>query len=177
MAPARKPGRRRMGCTRDHSDDPPHQPGKPATPSLIPVPPITAGRLFLAPDDRPPLAGIKVVRPRRGTLNRRHSGCGRSSSTPDRTTAQTGSDEEKPQHQARPLARRPATQSHRVRPARPPDSRGPHGCSYYRTSSPVTALYAMALTWSSDHGPSGPIAAPQRGDRGAWPPRPSARRR
>jgi hypothetical protein len=52
---------------------------------------------FLAPDRRPPLGGVKLVRPRPRLSARR---CGRSSLTPARTTAQTGSDEETRQQQS-----------------------------------------------------------------------------
>jgi len=83
----------------------------------------TQGRLFLAPYHRPPLAGVKLVRPRPRLPARR---CGRSSLTPGRATAPNRSDEEKPRSQSRP-ARRP-----RARPpgefAMPLDSRGPYGC-------------------------------------------------
>ena len=44
----------------------------------------TQGRLFLAPYHRPPLAGVKLVRPRPRLPARR---CGRSSLTPGRATA------------------------------------------------------------------------------------------
>ena len=68
------------------------------------------GGLFLASDHRPPLAGLKLVRPRPRLTARR---CGRSSLTPARATAQTGSSEEKPQQQSHPNpgGRRPG---HRV---------------------------------------------------------------
>jgi hypothetical protein len=64
-------------------------------------PPYTSaqGRLFLAPHHRPPLAGVKLVRPRPRRPARR---CGRSSLTPVRATAQNRSDEEKPHHSPRP---------------------------------------------------------------------------
>jgi hypothetical protein len=55
--------------------------------------------LFLASDHRPPLAGLKLVRPRPRLTARR---CGRSSLTPARATAQTGSSEKKPQQQSHP---------------------------------------------------------------------------
>jgi hypothetical protein len=48
-------------------------------------------------DHRPPLAGLKLVRPRPRLPARR---CGRSSLTPARTTAQIGSDEEMRQQQS-----------------------------------------------------------------------------
>jgi hypothetical protein len=74
----------------------------------------TPGRLSLAPDHRPPLAGIKLVRPRPRLPAWR---CGRSTLTPGRATAQTGSDEEKPELQSPPKARR-RKQRHRVNPPR-----------------------------------------------------------
>jgi hypothetical protein len=80
---------RRLAATGEPAQRPPHQdnPARKAS--------------FLAPDHRPPLAGIKLVRPRpRPRLPARR--CGRSSLTPDRATAQTGSDEEKPQQQSHP---------------------------------------------------------------------------
>ena len=61
---------------RPHSDD--HAPGKAASDLRTRQP---RRRLFLAPDHRPPLAGIKLVRPRPRLPARR---CGRSSLTPDR---------------------------------------------------------------------------------------------
>ena len=63
-------------------------------------------RLFLAPDHRPPLAGLKLVRPRPRRKARR---CGRSSLTPARRGGATGSDEEKPQPKS-PQPRRPTEQ-------------------------------------------------------------------
>ena len=92
------PGGRRMGACEttpptlragETSQRPPHTP--------------TRRRLFLASDHRPPLAGLKLVRPRPRLPARR---CGRSSLTPARATAQTGSDEEKPQPQSHPQPRR-----------------------------------------------------------------------
>src|SRR5215472_19308310 len=75
---------------------------RPPSPGATATPPFRIhqhrSRLFLAPDDRPPLAGIKLVRPRPapdGRLPLRALQL-----DPDRATAQTGSDEEKPQHQA-----------------------------------------------------------------------------
>jgi len=56
----------------------PRAPGKPASDLRTRQP---RRRLFLAPDHRPPLAGIKLVRPRPRLPARR---CGRSSLTPDR---------------------------------------------------------------------------------------------
>ena len=79
---------------------------------------------FLAPHHRPPLAGIKLVRPRPRLPARR---CGRSSLTPVCATAQSSSNEEKPTSQSRAQARRPG-QGHRVNLPCPLDSRGPHGC-------------------------------------------------
>ncbi len=57
------------------------------------------GGLFLAPYHRPPLADIKLVRPRPRLPARR---CGRSSLTPVRAPAQNRSDEEKPHHSPTP---------------------------------------------------------------------------
>src|SRR5258708_6120344 len=80
-------------------------PGGTSQPTL-PHPPNSRSRLFLAPDDRPPLAGIKLVRPRPSALTGAYRACGRSSLTPDRATAQTSSDEEKPEQQSPSLAPR-----------------------------------------------------------------------
>ena len=69
--------------------------GRQATPAN---PHNPAERLpFLAPDGRPPLGGVKLVRPRPRLPTRR---CGRSSLTPADATAQTGSDEETRQQQS-----------------------------------------------------------------------------
>jgi hypothetical protein len=68
-----------------------HRPGQTAKPPLLIRQPRR--RLFLAPDDRPPLAGIKLVRPRPSAMTGAYR-CGRSSLTPGRATAQTSSDEE-----------------------------------------------------------------------------------
>ena len=88
-----------------------------------------AGRLFLAFDDRPPLAGLKLVRPCPRLPARR---CGRSSLTPGRATAQTGSNEEKPQPQSRPAPPGDRRPGHRANSARPLDNWGPHGCGHSR---------------------------------------------
>ena len=62
---------------------------------------------FLASDHRPPLAGIKLVRPRPRLQARRY---GRSSLTPARATAQTGSDEESHNHSPHPQPGGPGEQ-------------------------------------------------------------------
>jgi len=61
-------------------------------------------------------------------------GCGRSSWTPDRATAQTGSDEEKPQQQS-PQPGGPKATGHRVRPPRLLTATTPMGATL---SSPLT---------------------------------------
>jgi len=94
-------------------------PGKPTQPTL-PRPPDPR-RLFLAPDHRPPLAGVKLVRPRRSAAAGAPAG--------PRTA-----------RQHKPAATRKATTT--VTPARRPDShrspgqttmpldsKGPHGCT------------------------------------------------
>jgi hypothetical protein len=97
-------------------------PGKPS-PATSVYTSITRERFFLAPHHRPPLAGIKLVRPRPRLPARRR---GRSSLTPVRTAAQNRSDEENPHHSpAQPGDRR---QGHRVNLPCPLDSRGPYGC-------------------------------------------------
>src|SRR6266702_1505921 len=74
--------------------------GEPA--SYPPHSPKPAGRLFLAPDYRPPLAGIQLVRPRpRHTARAAGAPAG-----PRPRDGTTGSDEEKPQLQSPPPARR-----------------------------------------------------------------------
>jgi len=70
------------------------------------------GRLpFLAPDSRPPLGGVKLVRPRPRLPARR---CGRSSLTPARTAARTGSDEETRQQQSHPQPGGQRTKGHQA---------------------------------------------------------------
>src|SRR5690242_19950628 len=81
------------GCETTPPD--PRTPGNPH-----PQPP----RLFLAPDPRPPLAGLKLVRPRPRPDGRDR--CGRSSLTPDHATAPTRHPRGKPAIQS-PPARRP----------------------------------------------------------------------
>src|SRR6516225_2642113 len=78
--------------------------GKPAQRPPHSQPPREA---FLASDHRPPLAGIKLVRPRPRLQARRY---GRSSLTPARATAQTGSDEESHNHSPRPQPGGPGEQ-------------------------------------------------------------------
>jgi hypothetical protein len=63
-------------CETTPTTQPPPGETKPATSAHIPQP---RGRLFPAPHHRPPLAGIKLVRPRPRLPARR---CGRSSLTP-----------------------------------------------------------------------------------------------
>src|SRR5260370_26926749 len=106
MSPA-PTGRSRMGAC--ETTPPATRAGEPAQ-----RPPARSATpregLFLASDHRPPLAGLKLVRPRPRLTARR---CGRSSLTPARATAQTGSDEEKPQTSPA-QARRPATRATRL---------------------------------------------------------------
>src|SRR5213593_1861956 len=112
-------GRRRMGACETTPTT--TRPGKPAQ---RPFPRPTRRRLFLASDRRPPLAGIKLVRPRPRLpgaalralqldpgLARRH----KPAATRKATT------------KVPPQPRRPRT-GHRVYPARPLDSWGPYGC-------------------------------------------------
>ena len=80
---------------------------------------------FLAPDHRPPLAGVKLVRPRRRPAGR--PGLRALQLDPDRAPARTRQLRAKPQQQAPPT---PTAGGHRARPARPLDSRDPHGCGY-----------------------------------------------
>jgi len=99
----------------------PHATGEnqPSDPLHTPQP---AGGCSSPPDHRPPLAGIKLVRPRPRLTARR---CGRSSLTPDRATAHTGSHEESHNHSPPPARRPPRSPGH---PAYALDSGGPHGC-------------------------------------------------
>ncbi len=78
---------------------PASNPGEPATRTPYPCNPTTS-RLFLAPDDRPPLASVKLVRPRRALPGA--IGCGRSSWTQTARRHGTGSYQEKPEPQSHP---------------------------------------------------------------------------
>ena len=89
-----------MGGCETHSAGPAHAPGDH---HQTPSPRNPNPRLFLAPDHRPPLTGLKLVRPRPRPDALR---CGRSSLTHGRATAQTGSCEES-QGTVLPPARRP----------------------------------------------------------------------
>ena len=71
--------------------------------SDLPYIPQPRERLFLAPHHRPPLAGIKLVRPRPAPGG---AALRALQLDPVRATAQIRSDEEKPHHSPRP-ARRP----------------------------------------------------------------------
>src|SRR6266536_1729288 len=84
----------RMGGCETHSAGPAHTPGEP--PSEPPAPQPQPRRLFLAPDHRPPLAGVKLVRPRPRPDGRYR--CGRSSLTHGRAAARNRHLRGKPAH-------------------------------------------------------------------------------
>jgi hypothetical protein len=90
----RRLGRRRMGGCETHLRRPTHP--------LATQPTTTGPRLFLAPDHRPPLAGLKLVRPRPRPDGR--SRCGRSSLTHGRTATRNTA---------------PARKSHQYSPRQP----------------------------------------------------------
>src|SRR6266699_1683063 len=59
----RHPGRRRMGACETHSASHPHR-GRKHTGTTSSNPPLNPAGAFLAPDHRPPLAHVQLVRPR-----------------------------------------------------------------------------------------------------------------
>src|SRR5689334_20997690 len=112
MAAARTLARRRMGACettppatyREHA----HDPGKP-----------TAEESFPAFEDLPPLAGVKLVRPRRCAAAGAPAGPWPRG---ERTRAAARKD---PEEQS---AQPGGAPSHRVRSVRPLDTGGPYGC-------------------------------------------------
>jgi hypothetical protein len=97
MVPAPHRAGGRMGGCETHSARPHTPTGGTPTPAN-PDPPATTTQQagpFLAPDHRPPLASVKLVRPRPRPNGR--SRCGRSSLTPDHAAARTSSCEESQQ--------------------------------------------------------------------------------
>jgi hypothetical protein len=117
MAPA--PGQVPDGCMTEHSASPAQHPGKSQRPSQHAHP---STRLFLAPDHRPPLAGIKLVRPRPAPL----TGAYRLRALqldPGPRDDTTGSDEES-HHNTYTPTRRPSqvtgSDLHALLTARPP---------------------------------------------------------
>ena len=100
----RRLGRRRMGGCETRSAG-----------LRIPWQPATTGpRLFLVPDRRPPLAGLKLVRPRPRPDGR--SRCGRSSLTHGRTATRNTAPARKATNTV--PASPEATASHRANPSR-----------------------------------------------------------
>src|SRR6266516_2603631 len=99
MAPA--PAGGRMGGCETTPPDSRTDPRKPAPPSEPRPQQAITRQAFLACDHRPPLAGVKLVRPRQRPDGR--TGCGRSSLTPDRRGGkETSSCEENPPQQPIP---------------------------------------------------------------------------
>lgn len=88
-----------MGACETHSDDHARRGNQPAT--------SARRRLFLAPDHRPPLAGLKLVRPRPRLPARR---CGRSSLTPARRDGTNRQRRGKATTKVHPPPRRPSEQ-------------------------------------------------------------------
>ena len=82
-----------------------HTRGDTTAPCITPANP---SRLFLAPDDAPPLAGLQLVRPHPAPGG---AGLRALQLDPARAAAQTGSDEEKPQPQSHPATRLPTSRS------------------------------------------------------------------
>jgi len=137
MAPARR-GESRMGAC-ETTPTTSHRPGetKPATFRTYLNP---RERLFPAPHHRPPLASVKLVRPR-PRLPARH--CGPFQLDPVRATAQIRSDEEKPHRSpAQPGDR---GQGHRVNSPCTLDNRSPHGCGNRHCVATVRGLAAARL--------------------------------
>ena len=141
----------------------PH-PGTPQTP----IPATRQRSPFLAPDDRLPLAGVKLVRPRRCAAAGAPAG--------HRTTRQPehGSYEEEPEQ---PGQARPTRAGHRARSTRPLDNRTPHWCGYTRCRSPregrFRAMFAPRLLVSPDLVPRAVLIglAPARSARPSVPSR------
>jgi hypothetical protein len=111
-------------------------------------------RLFLAPHDRPPLAGIQLVRPRRCAAAGAPAG-------------------HRPARRRKPAATRKATKqsspqpgdrehSHQAMPVRPLDKEGPHGCVFGYLLGTVVRVRAgpgkEGVVWSTDR--SGTAGAP-----------------
>ena len=101
----------------------PRAPGEPARGLRTRQP---AGGSFLAPHRRPPLAGLKLVRPRPRLTARR---CGRSSLTPPARRHKPAATRKRHNHSPNP---QPGVRraGHRVNSARPLDNWGPYGCRY-----------------------------------------------
>ena len=111
-----------MGGCETHSAGLAHRPPEASTPPANARPrQATIRQAFLACDHRPPLAGVKLVRPRQRPDGR--TGCGRSSLTRGRAAARSQQLRGNPAQQPTP-GRLPG---HRVRTARSVDSEGPHG--------------------------------------------------
>ena len=118
-APLRQ-GRSRMGAC-ETTPTTTRDPGKQAQrTSRAP----TRRRLFLAPDRRPPLAGVKLVRPRRYAAPGAPAG--------PRTTRQHKPAATRKSHNNSPPARRPKSHRSPGQTTTPLDSKGPHGCDYAR---------------------------------------------
>jgi hypothetical protein len=147
MAPAHAGGR--MGGCETHSADLRTHPASPTHPR--PRQP-TISRLFLAPNHRPPLARVKLVRPRPRPRGRYR--CGRSSLTRGRAAARTTGSCEESQQKVAPAS--PATTAgHRASPPRPLDKRFPHGRAGDLAAQATVNVGANSRTESA-----GRIAAP-----------------
>ncbi len=97
------PGRRRMGACETTPATTRHRGNQPASSAHA-----NRRRLFLAPDHRPPLAGLKLVRPRLRLPARR---CGRCSLTPVRARRHKPAAMRKATTTVPPQPRRPANRS------------------------------------------------------------------
>src|SRR4029077_6369802 len=93
---------------------------------------------FPAPDPRPPLAGLKLVRPRPRPDGRDR--CGRSSLTPDHATAPNTAPARKASNTV--PASPTATASHRANFPRPLDKESPHGWVIWLAHSVKTSARA-----------------------------------
>jgi hypothetical protein len=141
MAPA-TPGRCRMGAcettpTTTHT-------GKPARPPPKPSDPETS-RLFLAPDHRPPLARLQLVRPRPAPWQAPRLRA--LQLDPDRAAARNPAPARKARRTVHPARRSPA--GHRANPPRPLDKGTPHGCANLevelRGLDPLTPCLQIAV--------------------------------
>jgi hypothetical protein len=135
MAPARRTGGRRGGC----ETTPPHprtSPGNGHPSQPRPATQPQPSRLFLAPDHRPPLVGVKLVRPRPRLTGATAAGAD-STTVPGaglqlgpRTARRHGQRQLRGEGRANSphTKARPHLAGHRASPSRSLDGRFPHGC-------------------------------------------------
>jgi hypothetical protein len=114
-------------------------------------------------DHRPPLAGLKLVRPRPRLPARR---CGRSSLAPDRRGSTNRQRRGKATTKVHPHPGGKRT-GHRVNSVRPLDNWGPHGCGHSRLDAVPEAYHNPAAVWWGVFAPS-PVMSP-------WPRRSPSR--